>query len=440
VAIKDFFKAKVEPDRERSLHDPDQILAWLEELSRIRTILDLRFTAADGASVQGKVERVGEETQTCTLSLARTPVREPDPGQKVHVVFPLDGRRFQAELAYLGRGGYLEYKFALPVAIRHAERRDSVRVHLRSREKLQIVVLQSFGEGLGLSGELVDVSLGGCGFLVQRVIRVQDERRLPPRLDLLPEGTPLALVRLPDLPRLPLVECGGRVSHFRQWPGGITMGVAFESLGAFENGILGKFMSERIPGFRGDFPWKRRFRDLTEAERRSPQPASPEIEEDYPEAPCETAAAFSDSEIGELREAIRDEDRLNKLRKRGKKILMVMADELGRTLLMAQFHQDGYRCLFEANSLVQALECHRRAPMDLLVVDQTVVRHGALEVVDALRAQGLPKRTPVVVIQRTPDVRLTVAAKAGGVSLLVDHPVDFMEGLKNPMEALLGLA
>jgi response regulator RpfG family c-di-GMP phosphodiesterase len=117
-----------------------------------------------------------------------------------------------------------------------------------------------------------------------------------------------------------------------------------------------------------------------------------------------------------------------------------MADELGRTLLMAQFHQDGYRCLFEANSLVQALECHRRAPMDLLVVDQTVVRHGALEVVDALRAQGLPKRTPVVVIQRTPDVRLTVAAKAGGVSLLVDHPVDFMEGLKNPMEALLGLA
>jgi CheY-like chemotaxis protein len=225
----------------------------------------------------------------------------------------------------------------------------------------------------------------------------------------------------------------------RQWPWGVTMGLAFESLGAFEAGILGKFMSERVPGFRSEFPWKRRYRDLTEAERLEPQPPDLAADEPLPEPPCEVEAAFSDAEIAELREAIHDGDRLNKLRKRGKKVLLVIPDDLDRTLLMTMLHQDGYRCLFEANSLIQALEAHRRVPLDVLVVDQTVARHGALEVIEALRAQGLPKKTPAVVLRRGPDVRLAVAAKAGGVSLLVDHPVDFPAVLKAPLERMLGL-
>jgi hypothetical protein len=75
-------------------------------------------------------------------------------------------------------------------------------------------------------------------------------------------------------------------------------------------------------------------------------------------------------------------------------------------------------------------------PLDFLVLDQSVAHLGALE---ALRAQGLPKKTPVAVIQRKPDIRLTVAARAGGVSLLLDHPIDFTATLKQPMENLLGL-
>ena len=116
-----------------------------------------------------------------------------------------------------------------------------------------------------------------------------------------------------------------------------------------------------------------------------------------------------------------------------------MADELDRTLLMTVLHQDGYRCLFEAKSLIQALDVHRRVKLDMLLVDQHVGHHAALDVIDALRAQGLPKKTPVVVIQRCPEVRLAVAARAGGVNLLVQHPVDFTTNLKEPVEGLLGL-
>jgi CheY-like chemotaxis protein len=438
VAIKDFFKAKMEPDREHALVDPDQILAWLEELSRIRTVMDLRFGGPDLPILPAKVELVGEETSTCTLSLQRTPPMEPMPGQRVSLVFPLDGQRFQTELVYKERGGYLEYRFKLPTAITHAERRDAFRFHFRSRERVQIVVLTGLFEGLGLSGDLVDISMGGCAFILRRAIRIKDERRMPIRPDLLTPGTPLALVRLPDLPRQPLLECGGHVSHLHQLPGGVTMGVAFENLGALELGILGKFMAERIPGFHTDFPWKRRFRDLTEADRQAPQPLEYGKEPQAP-APDEAAEAFSDTEIEQLREAIHDEDRVNKLRKRGKKILLVLPDDLDRTLLMAILHQDGYRCLFEANSLIKALEANRHYPLDMVMVDQTVGHHGALEVIETLRSQGLPKKTPVVVIQRQPDVRLAVAARAGGVNLVLEHPVDFKGALKAPMEEMLGL-
>lgn len=431
MAIRDFLKGKAEPQPERALVDRDQILAWLEELARIRTEVDLAFAGA--GPVQGRVELVGEETSSCTFSLARPAPAEPAPGQRVRLVFPLDGQRFQADLTYQGRGGYLEYRFGLPAAIRHAERREAARFHFRSREKVQAVVLTELSGGLGLSGELADLSVEGCGFRLRRAIRVQDERRVPIRQDLLAPGTPLALVRILDLPRLPLVECGGHVSHLRQGPGGVTLGVAFEQLGAFEAGILGKFMADRVPGFRPDFPWKRRYRDLTEAERADPQPPCEEP------PPDPSGEAFSDAEIAELREAIHEDDRGTKLRKRGKKILLAMADDLDRTLLMTILHHDGYRCLFEASSLVKALECHRRLPLDLVVVDHTVGRHGALEVIETLRSQGLPKQAPVVVIQRHPDVRLTVAARAGGVQLLLEHPLDFSSDLRGPLEVLLGL-
>ena len=78
--------------------------------------------------------------------------------------------------------------------------------------------------------------------------------------------------------------------------------------------------------------------------------------------------------------------------------------------------------------------------MDLLLVDQTVGKRGALELIETLRGQGLSRKIPVVVIQRNPDVRLTLAAKAGGINFLVEHPVAFQGKLKEPMEALLGLS
>jgi len=444
VAIRNFFRGGAEPGgEERSLRDPQQILAWLEELSRLRTSLDLAFPGLEDQDLTATVDGVGEETATLTLGLPRLPVPEPAPGQRATFVFPLDGHRYLTEAVYQDRGGYLAFRFKLPASIKLAERRGGPRIHFGARDRCQVVALQALAEGLALTGELVDLSMGGCAFAIQRAVRVKEGRRVSPRPDLLDPDTPLALVRLPDLPRLPLIECAGRVSNLRPGPTGVVLGLAFDGLGAAAQTHLEKLLAERIPGYRPEFPWKRRYKDLAEEELGQPQPPDlppepgPEAPDPAREAREEAEAALSDAELRDLRETVRAGDRQTLLRKRGKKVLVVMADELDRTLFLSRLHQDGYRCLFEAASLVQALDAHRKLALDLVVVDHDVARHGALEVVETLRAQGL--RAPAAVIRRRPDVRLAVAARAGGVGLLMDHPVDFQGQALPGLAHLLGL-
>lgn len=448
MGIREFFTKTPETEIEqgKTLRDPEQILAWLEELSRIDTELDLDFPNSDHLPVAGKVRTVSEETASCSILFKYKPAKEPSPGQRMHVVFPLDGKRFQASLTYQGRGSYLEYRFGLPSAIHHAERRESVRVKMRPNDHFNIVALQGLFEGLGFSGMLVDLSMGGCCFRAERVIQIQAERRIAVTSDLLAAGTAFALIRLTNLPHLPLVECGARLCSMRQAGDAVLLALRFEGLGAFETGILGRFLSERVPGYTVGFPHKRRIRDLTEdeltgpqADRRQEAPEDDSLQAEMAQERDETNASIEALDA-ESQDTLTDQDRLNKLRKRGKRILIAMGDELERVVFMAMLHQDGYRCLFEAKSLVQALNHHRNIALDLVVVDHTVGHMNAVSFVDVLREQGMPKSVPVVAMQRKVDAQLTLARKAGRLSYLVEHPVDFPDTLKQPLERLLGLA
>ena len=439
MAIRNYFRKGPDSDldREKCMRDPDQILAWLEELGRIGTAVDLAFAGSDLIPVPARVGKVNESEGTCGLLCRWKPVREPARGQRIHLLFGMDGQRFQADLAYQDRGDYLEYRCALPTGIYHAERRESFRVKMVPGDDLNLIVLQGLFEGLGLGGKLVDLSFGGCCFLVNRAIRIKDERPQPIHENLLAVGTPLALVRLPNLPQLPMVECGGTLCAIRPAAGGILVGLRFEGLGTFETGILGKFLHERVPGLTRGFPRKRRLRELTEAERTLPQTPAQEVLEERIEVPAPDEPE-EDPDAG-LWGALTDQDRLNKLRKRGKKILLVMGDELDRILVMAMLHQDGYRRLYEAKSPVQAMDQLRRHPPDMVMADQKVGHMRALELVGLLRGKGLPAEVPVVVMLREVDPALTLAMKAGKVSLLVNRPLDFEGALKPALERLLGL-
>jgi CheY-like chemotaxis protein len=318
---------------------------------------------------------------------------------------------------------------------------------MRPRDHFTITVLQDLFEGVGFNGTLVDLSMGGCNCLIQRAIRIQDERRLPITTELLDPGATLALVRLGNLPNIPSVECGAHLCFLNQRPEGVTAGLRFEGLGTHETGILAQFLQERIPGLEIGFPNRRRLRDLLADDLRpagSPDLQDPPVQDEVGgigtpaqgEEECQVQGASSDSE---LLEDFMDKDPLFRVRKRGKKVLLVMTDDLELTTFMATLHQDGYRCLFEAKSLVRALELVRRLPMDLLVLDQTVGHLGALKMVEVLRASGLPQEVPVVVMQKSFDHQLNLAVVKGQVNLLVERPVNFPGVVKQVLEGLLGL-
>jgi len=222
----------------------------------------------------------------------------------------------------------------------------------------------------------------------------------------------------------------------------VIVGLRFEGMGVPETMILNHFLHERDPGIPFAFPRKRRFSGLEENEGEILLASGPSVE---PAPPAEAGGKEEDlppiaSEVDSgPKEGLSESEVLKRVQKRGKKILLVMADELERITFLALLQNDGYQCMFEAQSLVQALEHHRRVPLDLVVVDQAVGHVGALKVLEVLRENGLPKEVPKVVIQKSIDHQLTLANKGGKLHLLIVRPLDFFGTLKHPLETLLGL-
>jgi hypothetical protein len=65
--------------------------------------------------------------------------------------------------------------------------------------------------------------------------------------------------------------------------------------------------------------------------------------------------------------------------------------------------------------------------------------HTALEILEQLRASGWLEQAKAVVLKDQEDVRLALAARAGGVALVVPRPLDDEGVLKTGMLPLLGL-
>ena len=441
MAIRDLFKKSTEsaPDRRPSLRDPDQILAWLEELQRLFIPVEIALPDCDSATIQAKVRSVQEDPGQLSLGFLRKPGKEPSPGQNLDLAFNLGRRRYSTELVYRGRGNYLEYRFSLPEAIFHSDRRGTARVLLGSREECSVTVLQDFFEGVGLHGRLLDISRGGCSFRVDRGILVKTGKRLAPTADLMEPGAPLALVRLPDLPRLPQMECCGCLCSLRLRDEGIVAGVQFRGLEPRDQDLLGQFLKERDSGAAYPFPPKRRLRDLLVAESDPADSGGP--------APADAAAApvpagpdqDAEPDASAAQAGLSEEQRLRILHKSSKRLLLVMVGELERITLMAQLRNDGYRWLLEAGSLVKALDLQRRMVLDAVLLDQTVGHLGALKVLEAMQESGLPPQAKIVVLQQSVDHQLTLAHRGGRIHLLVPRPLDFLATLKGPLEALLGL-
>ncbi|HJW32972.1 MAG TPA: response regulator [Holophagaceae bacterium] len=435
MVLKTLFGSS-QPEREPSLRDREQILAWLEELARVRTPLALRMKEEDPFGSTVKVELVSEEKETFTLSFLHQPPGDWKVGQLVHLNFPLDGQRFRTTAKFAGLAGYLQREFKLPESIFHAERRGLLRTRFSKRERPTVAVLEELFQGLGLSGPILNLSMGGLAFRVERVMDIKLDRRLQVKGDMLGTGRKMALIRIQDLPHTPTLECSATIAHFNAVPEGVVAGLIFEGMGSLEMQYIAKLLSQRLPTFGKGFPRKR---------RRGEQEAHPEREEDEipafeePVPPSEIEDALSDRELLEIKVAMKGPDRLIQLRKRTRQILVVHPDELDRAILTSTLQVDGYRGIHEARSLVQALEVARSHNLNALLVAQRVGAHEGLDVISKLKEAFRGEALAAVLITDGDDVKAKLALKGGRVEGLVPYPVDFDGILKPLLEKLMGL-
>ncbi len=422
---------------EPELRDSETILAYFEELCRLGTPVNLWVDQESWIPIGLKVEAVREDSWSFSASLQRALPGELATKRTLEVAFPLAGERLLASLHFQTREGYLKAAFSLPEAIRFGERRERVRARFGPREKARVTVLEDFTQGCGATGRLVNLSLSGLCMRVDRVIAVHGAGQIPVSPAVFSAGTRLALVRIQDLPHIPMIECTGVTSHSGRSAIGTTVGIHLEGLGSLEQNLLAGILARRLPTFARNFPVRRRrnLEDLVDPAAQEAEAWDTFVEAEAPEPdpadPAGEPEGLSASSRGE---------RLLLIKKRGKHILIILHDDLDRAILAGTLQVDGFHNVMEVRNYAEALGWFRVASPDLVILDEQVGAHPGQKFLERLRVQGYCTETPVVLVCEHPDVRTTLMAKAMRIAHLQRKPIDYDGEFRAVLYRLLGIA
>lgn len=443
----DLFKTAPEGSREPEMKDREVILAYLEELAKTKTLVTIQVTPKDLVPYTGTVQLVNDARNLFTVTIKRPLTEEPAIKAPLHVVFSLDGARLQANVRYLGRGGYLQLELSLPEKVTFAERRGKLRAKFGPREHASVTALEDLFSGTGTAGKLLNLSMEGLCMKLDRAIQVQADRKLEVSDGLFHRGQKLLMVRIQELPQVPLIECSGEVAWIRSSGAEVEMGLVLWGLGAQESHHLEQVMTRRLPSFTRDFPVRhRRHREGAEPGQaylppaEMPEPAQSPTPSDAEEImePSPNEGPVSPEEGGTPEER-KGRDRLLHWRRQSKHLLVVMADDLDRAIIAGTLQVGGFANIHEAKSLIQAIDrCKKHLP-DLLILEGQVGPHTAPEIITKLRAVGVLEMSPIVVLVERSDVKVKLAAKALKLRHLIEKPVDYDGLLKGLLDKLLDL-
>ncbi|MCE1203207.1 MAG: response regulator [Holophagaceae bacterium] len=430
-------------DREPVQTDVQQILAYLEELQRLRTLTHLQLRSDPPMCLGTRIELVNDQDLTFSLSFPHQ-VPRLKPGEVVEFHFPLAGMRFQADITYFGRGRYMESVFRLPRAVHFADRRGSRRTRIGSRENATVAIFESLFEGVAASGRLLNLSTEGLCMRMERALLVQSGKRIASSPSLFPDGQKLQIVRIMNLPHLPTIECSGVVrSCTSSQDGPVRVGIHLEDMESRDAANLHRFMLRRLPTFARAFPVKRRRGATEEVALVEEEGEEGDGLEEGPSQDFEDPLAGLLVEDGPEGSAAQPEapaeDRLARLRKRSRRFLVIMPDDLDRSIFVATLQVGGYASFFEARNLVQGLELSKKGQIDMIFLDQQIGPLTGLEVAQRLRKMGRLDGVPICLFMQDPDVRTRLSVKAAGVNHIVNLPVDFDGEVKDLLDRTFGL-
>lgn len=252
------------------------------------------------------------------LKLIRPLPHELAAGALFVMVFSAGEQRFQCLITFQKREAYLTYRFSFPTLLTLCDRRRHKRYRFRPRESVDVLAQDGAVPGHGMTGPLHNLSMSGLAFRVDRIVKLDNGLRIPATTAFFDRGRALPLVRIVNLPKVPLLEARGCVAHAQEVDGQVLLGIEFGDLTA-ENGTL-----------------LRQILDIRERSfRTTGGPASPEPK---PERTCGRAAPSVVAEApGETPVAA-----LTALRRRSRSVCLVGDPEAGGARLADLLREAGY--------------------------------------------------------------------------------------------------
>ena len=191
-----------------------------------------------------------EHDHSLILKLIRPLPHELAGGALFEMIFSAGDQRYQGLITFKKREAYLTYRFSPPPSLVLCDRRRTKRFPFRPREKVDVLAQDAAIPGHGMTGPLVNVSMGGLAFRVDRIVKLDDGLRIPVSTAFFDQGKALSLLRIRNLPRAPLLEGRGTIMHVEENSEGILIGVEFGELTAENVSLLRQVIEVREKAFR----------------------------------------------------------------------------------------------------------------------------------------------------------------------------------------------
>jgi CheY-like chemotaxis protein len=422
----------------------DLVLAYLEDAQRVRATL----FAVDpkGRETQASLVAITEERVT----LAMQGRVQAEKGEAVGLLFYLDGLRLRATPSRVQESKSGTLALDLPAGIELAERRKKPRARLNQREGATAIALTGLFDGVGLSGAIDNISSGGMCLKVGRAMNVKTQGSMHLGPKLLSVGDVFMLIKLNKLPKCPLIELGGSVTHVASEGSLLSVGIAFES---GKEGLLGPvkaLVATRSNTIPTSVPPKAR-RSQEAAPKAEEQPIElalprptprkePEPVPEPPAAPPAPEAQPQDPPSGApaLPDPPGRGSALLRVKKRTRTLLLAMQEGPDREALAASLVADGYGQVLPVATLTELLELLDRA--QLVFVDGGVAEVQGLNLASLLRHKLQEDMPPVILAEETVDSELVMGAQEIGVAQVLVKPYELDQDFLRMIEGHLGIA
>ncbi|MDR3672673.1 MAG: response regulator [Holophaga sp.] len=376
------------------LRDGNTIRAYLDDLVLKKTQVQLWIAQADALPFETTVARVSRDT----FVTAQTPPLPQD--QQLNFSFMVDSRRFTAHTQVVSTG-----VFKIPTAVAVGERRERFRAFFTRAEEIEVFACERvsapFISGRVMLGRLLDLSLQGLRVSVDELGAETGEAAA------LKRGDTFATVCISGLPYTPTIQCGGIVAHVRSSPGELSAGFLLTGLLETDRKNIERILARRFPTTFGQaFPQKHRKTDIAD------QAGAPVQVKEMAKAPEVVALAPLPATPAAARPARPEVTAVMRIRKAGRKILVISASSDGRKALAESMREDDFKQVFEAKSFLDAQNLARAMRFDLVLLDVKVGGHQGQMILEALHRHDLLLDTPVILVADKRDAHIEAVAEA----------------------------